>query len=111
MDEARPITTTEMPTAFDPQAVEAGWYARWESDGLFIADAASDKEEFAMCFPPPNITGELHMRHALQSALDELIARYKQMTVREVLLLPGYDHAALATQNVIQKQQPPEALN
>ena len=57
MDEARPITTTEMPTAFDPQAVEAGWYARWESDGLFIADAASDKEKFAMCFPPPNITG------------------------------------------------------
>jgi len=95
---------TEMPKAFDPQAVEAGWYARWESDGLFTADAASDKPKFAMCFPPPNITGELHMGHALQTAVYDLIARYKRMTGHEVLFLPGYDHAAIATQNVIEKQ-------
>src|SRR5438270_1349180 len=105
MDEARPIdSATEMPKAFDPKAVEAGWYARWEADGLFVADATSTKPKFAMCFPPPNITGELHMGHALQTAVYDLLARYKRMTGHEVLFLPGYDHAAIATQNVIEKQ-------
>ena len=95
---------TEMPKAFDPQAIEAGWYARWEADGLFVADPYSDRKKFSMCFPPPNITGELHMGHALQTAVYDLLARYKRMTGHEVLFLPGYDHAAIATQNVIEKQ-------
>ena len=95
---------TEMPKAFDPQAIEAGWYARWETDRLFVADALSDLPKFAMCFPPPNITGELHLGHALQTAVYDTIARYKRMTGHEVLFLPGYDHAAIATQNVIEKQ-------
>jgi valyl-tRNA synthetase len=110
MDEARPITTTDMPKAFDPQAIEAGWYARWEADRLFVADALSDRPKFAMCFPPPNITGELHLGHALQTAVYDTIARYKRMTGREVLFLPGYDHAAIATQNVIEKQLAKEGL-
>ena len=105
MNEARPTTdTTQMPKAFDPQAIEAGWYARWEADGLFIADPASERPKFAMAFPPPNITGELHMGHALQTAIYDLLARYRRMTGDEVLFLPGYDHAAIATQNVIEKQ-------
>src|SRR5260370_18121730 len=94
----------EMPKASDPQAIEAGWYARWEADGLFTADAASDREKLAMGFPPQNITGELHMGHALQTAVYDLLARYKRMAGYEVLFLPGYDHAAIATQNVIEKQ-------
>src|ERR671936_538323 len=98
------VMTSEMPKAFDPQAIEAGWYARWEADGLFVADARNDRRKFAMCFPPPNITGELHMGHALQTAVYDLIARYKRMRGYEVLFLPGYDHAAIATQNVIEKQ-------
>ncbi len=98
------MTQSEMPKAFDPQAVEAGWYARWEADGLFTADPSSDRRKFAMCFPPPNITGELHMGHALQTAVYDLLARYRRMTGYEVLFLPGYDHAAIATQNVIEKQ-------
>ncbi len=93
-----------MPKAFDPKAIEAGWYARWETERLFVADASSEKPKFTMCFPPPNITGELHMGHALQTAIYDLIARYKRMTGHEVLFLPGYDHAAIATQNVIEKQ-------
>src|SRR5436309_6853878 len=97
-------TQSDMPKAFDPQAVEAGWYARWEADALFVADPTSDKPKFTMCFPPPNITGELHMGHALQTAVYDLIARYKRMHGFEVLFLPGYDHAAIATQNVIEKQ-------
>src|SRR5690349_5866055 len=110
MDEARPITATDMPKAFDPQAIEAGWYARWEADRLFVADALSEKPTFAMCFPPPNITGELHLGHALQTAVYDTIARYKRMTGHEVLFLPGYDHAAIATQNVIEKQLAREGL-
>src|SRR2546421_1058215 len=103
MNEARPMTS-EMPKAFDPQAVEAGWYARWEADALFVADPNSGKPKFTMCFPPPNITGELHMGHALQTAIYDLIARFRRMNGQEVLFLPGYDHAAIATQNVIEKQ-------
>jgi valyl-tRNA synthetase len=103
-------TEISMPTAFDPQAIEAGWYARWEAGGLFIADATSGKPKFTMCFPPPNITGELHLGHALQTAIYDLLARYKRMTGHEVLFLPGYDHAAIATQNVIEKQLAREGM-
>ena len=99
-----------MPKAFDPQAIESGWYARWEADRLFVADATSDRPKFAMCFPPPNITGELHLGHALQTAVYDTIARYKRMTGHEVLFLPGYDHAGIATQNVLEKQLAREGL-
>jgi len=109
MDEARPLTT-DMPKAFDPQAIEAGWYARWEADGLFIADAHSPKEKYCICLPPPNITGELHMGHALNHTLQDICARYKRMTGREVLFLPGTDHAAIATQNVIERQLAAEGM-
>ncbi len=95
---------TEMPKSYDHEATEAGWYARWETAGLFTANPDSPKPKFTMCFPPPNITGELHMGHALQTAIYDLIARYKRMTGHEVLFLPGYDHAGIATQNVIEKQ-------
>src|SRR5438874_6406601 len=98
------ILPAQMPKAFDPKAIEAGWYARWEADRLFVADPNSDKPKFTMCFPPPNITGELHMGHALQTAIYDLIARFRRMNGQEVLFLPGYDHAAIATQNVIEKQ-------
>jgi valyl-tRNA synthetase len=97
-------TISDMQTAYDAGAIEPGWYARWEEAGLFTADADSPKPKFTMCFPPPNITGELHMGHALQTAIYDLVARYKRMTGHEVLFLPGYDHAAIATQNVIEKQ-------
>jgi valyl-tRNA synthetase len=96
--------TSEMPKAFDPQAVEAGWYARWESAGLFIADPRSKKRKFAICLPPPNITGELHLGHALNGTVQDITARYRRMAGYEVLFLPGTDHAAIATQNVIEKR-------
>src|SRR5260370_3461600 len=110
MDEARPMTATDMPKAFDPQAIEAGWYARWEAARLFVAEDLSDRPKFAMCSRPPNITGELHLGHALQTAVYDTIARYKRMTGHEVLFLPGYDHAGIATQNVIEKQLAKEGL-
>ena len=103
-------TQNEMPKAFDPQAIEAGWYARWESDGLFIADANSPKPKYCVCLPPPNITGELHMGHALNHTLQDICVRYQRMTGREVLFLPGTDHAAIATQNVIERQLAAEGM-
>ncbi len=93
-----------MPKSYDPRAVEAGWYARWEEAGLFRADARSSRPKYSMVLPPPNVTGELHMGHALQDTLYDLWARYRRMTGYEVLWLPGTDHAAISTQNVIERQ-------
>ncbi|MDQ6876357.1 MAG: valine--tRNA ligase [Candidatus Dormibacteraeota bacterium] len=103
-------TKTPMPTAFEPQAVEAGWYARWEKDGLFVANATGPKRKYTICLPPPNITGELHMGHALNHTLQDICARYRRMAGYEVLFLPGMDHAAIATQNVIEKQLAAEGM-
>ena len=93
-----------MPKAFDPKAIEAGWYARWEKAGLFAASTKSDKPRYTICLPPPNVTGELHMGHALNGTVQDIWARYRRMTGHEVLFLPGTDHAAIATQNVIEKR-------
>src|SRR6266436_8285145 len=101
---------SSMPPAFDPQAIEAGWYTRWENEGLFIADAKSKKPKYSICLPPPNITGELHMGHALNHTLQDICARYRRMAGYEVLFLPGMDHAAIATQNVIEKQLAAEGM-
>jgi valyl-tRNA synthetase len=96
--------TESMPTAYDPQAIEAGWSARWEAARLFVADPSSAKPKYAIAVPPPNVTGELHMGHAVNGALQDIWARYRRMTGFDVLWLPGTDHAAIATQNVIEKQ-------
>jgi len=97
-------TISDMQTAYDAGAIEAGWYARWEKAALFIADARSPKPKFTICLPPPNVTGELHMGHALNGTVQDIWARYRRMTGYEVLFLPGTDHAAIATQNVIEKR-------
>jgi valyl-tRNA synthetase len=93
-----------MSTAYDPAAVEASWYARWEQAQLFRADASSPRPKYSIALPPPNVTGELHMGHALQCALYDAVVRYRWMTGHEVLWLPGTDHAAISTQNVIERQ-------
>src|SRR5215469_9567238 len=102
--------TNRMSKSYDPKAVEAGWFARWEQAGLFRADADSPRPKFSMALPPPNVTGELHMGHALQSALYDAWARYRRMTGYEVLWLPGTDHAAISTQNVIERQLAAEGV-
>ncbi|HEX6349088.1 MAG TPA: valine--tRNA ligase [Candidatus Dormibacteraeota bacterium] len=95
---------TPMPSAYDPQAIEAGWYARWEAAQLFRADPSSPKPKFSIAIPPPNVTGELHMGHATNFTIQDALCRYRRMTGHEVLWLPGTDHAAIATQNVLEKQ-------
>src|SRR2546428_2436707 len=103
-------TISDMQTAYDAGSIEAGWYVRWEKAGLFTANARSQKPKYTICLPPPNITGELHMGHALNHTLQDICARYRRMAGHEVLFLPGTDHAAIATQNVIEKQLAAEGM-
>src|SRR6202165_3605895 len=94
----------EMEKAWKPQEVERELYQGWEARGLLVADPHPPRPHFSIVLPPPNITGELHLGHAMQHSLMDLMCRYKRMRGFEVLWLPGTDHAAIATQNVIEKQ-------
>jgi len=93
----------EFPSAYDPKNVEGHWYQEWESSGAFKADNQSSQKPFCMVMPPPNVTGSLHMGHALNDTLQDLIARFKRMQGFNVLWLPGVDHAGIATQNVVER--------
>lgn len=93
-----------METAYSPPAVEPRWRARWEELGLGIADPASPRPTFVIALPPPNITAELHMGHTASSTLQDILCRQRRMLGYEVEWCPGTDHAAIATQNVIERQ-------
>ncbi len=95
---------SELPKAFDHREVDARWYSFWEEIGAFRADGRSGKPPFSMVLPPPNVTGSLHMGHALNHTLPDIVARWKRMLGYDVLWLPGTDHAGIATQNVVEKQ-------
>jgi valyl-tRNA synthetase len=88
----------------DPAAVEPALFRRWESAGLFDADPASPKEPFVIAVPPPNVTGELHMGHALNGAIQDALIRLRKMQGYETLWICGTDHAGIATQNVVEKE-------
>ncbi len=104
---APPVTPDADATAYDPAAVEAGWYAFWEAGGFFRADAeraqASGTPPFVIPMPPPNVTGRLHMGHALQDAVQDALIRLYRMRGTEALWIPGLDHAGIATQNVVER--------
>ena len=93
-----------MPTAYDPRDVEGRWYELWEDRGYFHAGVDSGRPPFSMVIPPPNVTGVLHMGHALNNTLQDVIARRARMQGFEVLWMPGTDHAGIATQNVVERQ-------
>ncbi len=88
---------------YNPKEVEAIWYQYWEKNNLFKANIRSDKSPFSIVIPPPNITGSLHMGHALNNTLQDILCRYKRMKGYNVLWQPGTDHAGIATQNVVEK--------
>jgi len=94
----------ELASTFSPAEIEAPLYEKWISAGYFTADSNSNKEPFTMVLPPPNVTGVLHIGHALDQTLQDCLARIKRMKGYEVLWLPGMDHAGIATQNVVEKQ-------
>jgi valyl-tRNA synthetase len=92
-----------IPKGYSPVEVEDRWYKYWEENGLFKADDKSDKPPFCIVIPPPNVTGVLHMGHALNNTLQDILCRYKRMKGFNVLWQPGTDHAGIATQNVVEK--------
>jgi len=89
---------------YEPRQVEEKWYRAWEQRGYFRADEKSSKPHYSIVIPPPNVTGVLHMGHALNNTLQDVLCRWKRMTGHEVLWMPGTDHAGIATQNVVEKQ-------
>ena len=95
---------SELPAQFNPSQIESELYEKWLSAGYFSANADSGKEPFSIVIPPPNVTGSLHIGHALDHSIQDLLSRMKRMKGFEVLWLPGMDHAGIATQNVVEKQ-------
>ena len=100
--------TLPMLPEYHPKAVEAAWYAWWEKKGFFHANEQNViqglKKPFTMVIPPPNVTGALHLGHALMLSVEDAIVRWKRMQGYETLWLPGVDHAGIATQSVVEKQ-------
>ena len=94
----------ELSTRYQPGEVEDKWRAHWEENNLFGAKANPDKKPYSIVIPPPNVTGILHMGHALNNTLQDIIIRFKRMKGFETLWMPGTDHAGIATQNVVEKQ-------
>ena len=95
---------SDLPKGFDHAEVDPKWYEYWEESGAFRADPSSGRPRFSMVLPPPNVTGSLHIGHALNQTLPDIIVRWKRMQGFDVLWLPGTDHAGIATQNVVEKQ-------
>jgi valyl-tRNA synthetase len=93
----------EIPKAYEPQAVEERWYEFWQQNRCFVADAHSAKPAYSVVIPPPNITGMLHMGHVLNNTIQDILSRKARMEGKEVLWLPGTDHAGIATQAVVEK--------
>ncbi|MDQ4024488.1 MAG: valine--tRNA ligase, partial [Actinomycetota bacterium] len=93
-----------LPKAYQPEEIERRWYERWESDGVFGADARSPKQPYSIVLPPPNVTGALHIGHALNHSLQDALVRRARMLGREALWVPGTDHAGIATQNVVERE-------
>jgi valyl-tRNA synthetase len=97
-------TEIDLPKAYDPTAVEQRWYPVWMERGYFKADPHSKKPAFSMALPPPNITGSLHLGHALTATIQDILCRWKRMSGYNVLWLPGTDHAGIATQMVVERE-------
>jgi len=94
----------ELAKAFDPKGIESRWYPFWESRGYFAAGFDEAKPSFSIQLPPPNVTGTLHMGHAYQQTLMDILTRYHRMKGYNVLWQPGTDHAGIATQMVVERQ-------
>ena len=95
--------TSELAKTFDPAAIEAKWYAHWEGNGLF-RPARPDAQPFTIVNPPPNVTGSLHIGHALDNTLQDIVIRYERLRGKDALWVVGTDHAGIATQMVVERE-------
>ncbi|WP_204284678.1 valine--tRNA ligase [Microbispora amethystogenes] len=105
------VTTSELPTQYAPAEVETRSYERWVSAGYFTADPGSGREPYTIVLPPPNVTGSLHVGHALDHSVQDALTRRARMRGMETLWLPGMDHAGIATQNVVEREIAKEGLS
>ncbi len=101
----------ELPKVYNPKLVEKTWYQVWFKKGYFKASSKTKKKPYTIVIPPPNVTGILHMGHALNNTLQDILIRYKRMNGFEALWMPGTDHAGIATQNVVEKSLRDEGVS
>jgi len=101
----------KLGSRYDPARVEEAWYRRWEKNGSFHAEPADDGAPYCIVIPPPNVTGALHMGHALNNTLQDILIRWRRMQGRNTLWMPGTDHAGIATQNVVERELAAEKLH
>jgi valyl-tRNA synthetase len=94
---------SELPKTYEPQAIEDKWYAQWISENAFTANPESNKPAYSIVIPPPNVTGVLTLGHVLNNTIQDILARRARMQGKEVLWLPGTDHAGIATQTVVER--------
>ena len=97
--------------SYDPHQVEEKWYQYWVEHSYFRADEKSGQKAYSIVIPPPNVTGSLHIGHALNNTLQDILIRFKRMQGYNVLWMPGTDHAGIATQNVVERQLMEEGLD
>src|SRR5262245_59018416 len=98
------MSQEELSKVYEPRTVEEKWLRRWLDAHLFHADVNAEGEPFSIVIPPPNVTGSLHMGHALNNTLQDILVRYKRMKGFDTLWVPGTDHAGIATQNVVERE-------
>src|SRR5271170_177030 len=98
------MSTAELPKQYDPQDAQERWYQFWLDKGYFHADPSSGRKPYCIVIPPPNVTGALHLGHALNNTLQDILIRWRRMQGYEVLWMPGTDHAGIATQAVVEKR-------
>jgi len=93
-----------LPKTYDPRPIEQKWYTHWDKEGFFHANEQSSSKPYSIVIPPPNVTGSLHMGHALNNTLQDILVRFHRMDGKNTLWLPGTDHAGIATQYVVEKE-------
>ncbi|CAI4031782.1 Valine--tRNA ligase [Nitrospira tepida] len=101
----------ELPKTYDPHEVEQRWYEFWAGRGYFHARVDDPAQPYTIVIPPPNVTGSLHVGHALNNSLQDILIRWRRMQGRNTLWVPGMDHAGIATQNVVERQLAAEGLS
>ena len=107
----RPAESASLSAQYNPGEVEQRRYEVWVDTGQFTADPTSGREPYCIVIPPPNVTGSLHVGHALDHTIQDALVRRRRMQGYEVLWLPGMDHAGIATQNVVERQLAQEGLS
>src|SRR6266566_5556795 len=94
----------ELSTRYEPKNIEQSWYQFWEKGDFFTPLLDRERPKFSIVIPPPNVTGRLHIGHALNNTLQDILARFERMRGKDVLWQPGTDHAGIATQMVVERQ-------